>query len=77
MRVYHILMNKYSLTLRMLTTNGSFLSSIRRIQSGFLPERNIKEARELLNEFKLTLDQIEKSLHEPPQPHDPNYMPLK
>ena len=72
-------MNKYSLTLRMLTTNGSFVSSIRRIQSGFLPERNIKEARELLDEFKLTLDQIEKSLYTPKHDNtrNDNYIPMK
>ena len=66
----------YTLALRLLSSNGSFVSNIRRIQSGFLPERNIREARELLEEFKTTLDQIEHSLRYPPQA-DHNHVPLK
>lgn len=69
-------LHAYSLALRLLSSNGSFLANIRRIQNGFLPERNIKEARELLDEFKATLDQIEKALHSPPRA-DPNNIPLK
>ena len=69
-------LHAYTLALRLLSSNGSFVSNVRRIQSGFLPEKNIKEARELLEEFKATLDQIEQSLHYPPQA-DHNHIPLK
>jgi hypothetical protein len=69
-------MHAYSLAIRLLSSNGSFVANIRRIQNGFLPERNIKEARELLEEFKSTLDQIEHSLRYPPQA-DHNHIPLK
>ena len=69
-------LHAYTLALRLLSSNGSFVSNVRRIQNGFLPEKNIKEARELLEEFKSTLDQIERSLQYPPQA-DHNHIPLK
>jgi hypothetical protein len=66
----------YSLAFRLLDTNAVFVSNVKRIQNGFLPERNLKEARELLEEFRITLDQIEQSIHTPPKP-DHNYIPMK
>jgi hypothetical protein len=69
----------FGLANRILSTHGSFVSNIRRIQGGFLTERNLKEAREVLREFSHTLDQIEQSIHNPntsKQPSD-SYVPLK
>ena len=80
MYVEHILMSKirlsYSLAFRLLDTNAVFVSNVKRIQNGFLPETNLKEARELLEEFRITLDQIEQSIRIPPKP-DHNYIPMK
>lgn len=77
---YHILMRKfehaYTLAFRLLDANRTFVTSVKRIQNGFLPERNLTEARELLEEFRITLDQIEQSMKYPPQA-DHNHIPLK
>jgi hypothetical protein len=69
----------FCLANRILATHGSFLSNVRRIQGGFLPERNLKEAREFLQELSKTLDQIEDTLHTPSQTTHPSnpYVPLK
>lgn len=66
----------YSLAFRLLDTNAVFVTNVKRIQNGFLPERNLKEARDLLEEFRATLDQIEQSMKYPPQA-DHNHIPLK
>lgn len=66
----------YSLAFRLLDANSTFVSNVKRIQNGFLPERNIKEARELLEQFRTTLDEIEQSIKYPPQA-DHNHVPLK
>jgi hypothetical protein len=66
----------YTLAFRLLDANHGFVTSVKRIQNGFLPERNLKEARELLDQFKITLDQIEQSMRYPPQA-DHNHIPLK
>lgn len=77
---YHILMRKvqhaYSLAFRLLDANHGFVANVKRIQTGFLPERNLKEAREMLEQFRITLDQIEESMRYPPQA-DHNHIPLK
>jgi len=66
----------YTLAFRLLDANHVFVTSVKRIQSGFLAERNLKEAREMLEQFKVTLDQIEQSMKYPPQA-DHNHIPLK
>ncbi len=66
----------YTLAFRLLDANQGFVTSVKRIQSGFLAERNLKEAREILEQFKVTLDQIEQSMKYPPQA-DHNHIPLK
>lgn len=66
----------YSLAFRLLDANHGFVTNVKRIQSGFLAERSLKEAREMLDQFKVTLDQIEQSMKYPPQA-DHNHVPLK
>lgn len=70
----------YTLASRLISTNGILVSSLRRIQGGFLAERNIKEAREYLEEMHKVLDEMEQSLRQPrDQQYNQNdrFVPLK
>ena len=66
----------YSLAMRVLSTNGSFLSNVTRIRNGFMAEKNIEEARRYVSEMTTILDQMEQTLKTNNKIPD-DYMPLK
>jgi hypothetical protein len=61
---------------RILATHGSFLSNVKRIQVGFLAERNIQEARGYMSELQSMLNEMEETLKQKPTT-DHNYIPMK
>ena len=65
-----------SLANRILATHGSFLSNVKRIQVGFLAERNIQEARGYMTELQSILNEMEESLKQKPT-QSSNYIPMK
>lgn len=54
--------NLSTLAHRILAEHGSFLAAVKRIQVGFLPERNIKEAQEQLTMLQHIVAEMEMSL---------------
>jgi hypothetical protein len=66
-----------SLANRILATHGSFLSNVKRIQVGFLAERNIQEARGYMVELQSILTEMEESLKQKPTQQSDNYIPMK
>lgn len=76
----HRLMVKpvYTLAMRILSTNGTLVSSVRRIQSGFLAERNLQEARAYIAEMQSILDEMETTLKTPKdKTQQDGFIPLK
>lgn len=68
----------YTLANRLLVEHGTFVSAIKRVQSGFLPERNIKEAQEQLVIFQQMLAEMERALASPSPPKQPStFIPMK
>lgn len=47
-----------------------------RVQSGFLPEKNIQQAQELTDMLQSVLSQMQSALQSPPRTNQP-YVPLK
>lgn len=53
----------FTLATRMLSTNGSLVCNLTRIQSGFLPRENLDQAKQHLAELQNTLKEIEKNIN--------------
>jgi len=51
-----------TLATRLLSTNGSLVCNLTRIQSGFLPRENLDQAKRHLADIQRTLQEIEVSL---------------
>lgn len=52
----------FALASRVLVTNGSFVSNMKRIQGGFLAQENLVLAKRYIRELQQALDQIEDNL---------------
>lgn len=52
----------FTLASRLLSTNGSLVCNLTRIQSGFLPRENLVQAKRHLADIQNTLREIEESL---------------
>jgi hypothetical protein len=52
----------HTLATRLLSTNGSLVCTISRIQKGFLPHQSLDQAKQQLAEIQQTLREIEESL---------------
>jgi hypothetical protein len=57
----------HTLATRLLSTNGSLVCMISRIQKGFLPHQSLDEAKQQLAEIQQTLMEIEESLKDETQ----------
>lgn len=57
-----------TLATRLLSTNGSLVCNLTRIQSGFLPRENLDQAKRHLADIQRTLHEIEQSLNPSLQP---------
>jgi hypothetical protein len=53
----------FTLASRLLSTNGSLVCNLTRIQSGFLPRENLVQAKRHLAELQTTLREIEDSIN--------------
>jgi hypothetical protein len=58
----------FTLAARLLSTNGSLVCNLTRIQSGFLPRENLDQAKRHLADLQRTLQEIEVSLSPSLQP---------
>lgn len=68
----------YTLANRILVEHGSFVAAVKRVQVGFLPERNLKEAREQLTALQQMLAEMEDTMSHPPTPTPTKYyIPMK
>jgi hypothetical protein len=66
-----------SLAMRMMRTSQVMQVHLTRIQSGFMPERNINEAEQLLQEMQAAIGQMRSMLaNRDPKPPS-NCVPLK
>ena len=52
----------FTLATRLLSTHGSFVCTVSRIRSGFLPRENLDQAKQQLAEIQRTLREIEETL---------------
>jgi NifU-like protein involved in Fe-S cluster formation len=66
----------YSLALRALTVNQQMSVHLMRIQHGFLPGKNIEEARYTIHTMQEMLTEMQKALEARPE-QSKNYVPLK
>jgi hypothetical protein len=69
----------YSLALRALTVNQQVAAQLIRIQSGFIPGKQIQEARLSIQTLQEMLCDMQKALDAPDQAFKPakNFVPLK
>ena len=67
-----------TLALRALSVNQQMAAQLTRIQSGFLPAKQIEEAHLTIRSLQEMLCEMQKALHAPPGPPSAkNYVPLK
>lgn len=67
-----------TLALRALRVNQEVSAHLTRIHSGFLPDRNITQAQQVLNELQTMLQDMEKALKAPlSQTSSSSALPLK
>lgn len=70
----------YALAGRLLQLNREMTAHLVRVQSGFLPNRNVDQAQQMITDMQETLYALQKVLDAPPQPYPKpphNYVPLK
>ena len=68
----------YTLALRALTVNQQMTAHLTRIQSGFLPGKQIEEAHLAIRSLQEMLCDMQKALEAPKDPYPAkNYVPLK
>ena len=65
-----------ALVSHILHTNGVFVSGLRRIQSGFLPEKNIEVIHRYLIELQAEVRKVEEAIRTPHVP-DRTHIPMK
>jgi hypothetical protein len=53
----------FTLASRLLSTNGSLVCNLTRIQSGFLPRENLVQAKQHLADIQIALREIEESIN--------------
>ena len=66
-----------TLAMRMMRTSQVMQVHLTRIQSGFMPERNLQEAEQLLQEMQTAIQEIRGAISKPDTKSPPNYVPLK
>jgi hypothetical protein len=66
-----------TLAVRMMRTSQTMQVHLTRIQSGFMPERNIHEAETLLQEMQSAIQAMRSAISNPDTPKPSNYVPLK
>lgn len=66
----------YTLALRALTVNQQMTAHLTRIQSGFLPGKQIQETQHAIQTLQEMLCEMQKALEAPHRPAK-NYVPLK
>jgi hypothetical protein len=69
----------YSLALRALTVNQQMTAQLIRIQSGFIPGKQLQEAHLSIQTLQEMLCEMQKALDAPPESFKPakNFVPLK
>jgi hypothetical protein len=69
----------YSLALRALTVNQQMTAQLIRIQSGFIPGKQLQEAQLSIQTLQEMLCEMQKALDAPNEPFKPakNFVPLK
>ena len=66
-----------SLAMRMMRTSQVMQVHLTRIQSGFMPERNINEAEQLLQEMQTAIQEMRGAISKSDTKQPSNYVPLK
>jgi len=56
----------HTMALRAVQTNQSVMSHLTRVQHGFMPERNIDQAEQVLNQLQEMLREMRNTLQAPP-----------
>jgi hypothetical protein len=70
----------HTLALRAMQANQQMSAHLIRVQSGFLPAKNIEQAQEMLKSMQEMLCDMQTALNAPPdtsQRRQSNYVPLK
>lgn len=67
----------YTLALRALRTNQEVTTHLTRIQHGFLPDKNIEQAREVIQDLQQMLSEMQQVLREPGKADHNHIVPLK
>lgn len=67
----------YTLALRALRTNQEVTTHLTRIQHGFLPDKNIEQAREVIQDLQQMLLEMQQVLREPGKSDHNHIVPLK
>jgi predicted RNA-binding protein with EMAP domain len=66
-----------TLATRMMRTSQVMQVHLTRIQYGFMPEKNIQEAEQLLEEMQTAIREIRDAISKPDPKPPSNYVPLK
>ncbi len=66
-----------TLAMRMMRSSQVIQVHLTRIQSGFMPERNLNEAEQLLQEMQSAIGQMRSMLANPDTKQPSNCVPLK
>jgi hypothetical protein len=66
-----------TLAMRMMRSSQVMQVHLTRIQSGFMPERNLNEAEQLLQEMQAAVQAMRNAISTPDTKPPPNYVPLK
>lgn len=67
----------YTLALKALRTNQEVTTHLTRIQHGFLPDKNIEQAKEVIQELQQMLMEMQQVLQEPRKSDHNHIVPLK
>lgn len=66
-----------TLAARMMRSSQTIQVHLTRIQSGFMPEKNIHEAQQILEDMQSAIEEIRSAMSKPDPRPPPNYVPLK
>ncbi len=66
-----------TLAMRMMRSSQVMQVHLTRIQSGFMPERNLQEAEQLLQEMQAAVQAMRNAISDTDNKPPPNYVPLK
>jgi hypothetical protein len=67
----------YSLVLRTLQLNGSFVAHVTRIQNGFMVESNLQQALDYITDVQKELISLQTTLRNPSSSPPPYTIPMK